>query len=83
MLSNKAIVRQHIEKIEGVSRTWFEWDWDAPDTRSLALVVEVEFDTDPNSLQFRGVDAIRDTVIAVLREHTTMIVPASGSCRGD
>jgi hypothetical protein len=73
--SNKAIVRQHVEKIDGVSRSWFEWAFE-PSTSVKTLVVEVEFDTDPNSSQFREsvLDAIRDTVAGVLRDETTMTV---------
>jgi hypothetical protein len=38
----QAIVRQHIEKIAGVNRTWFEWTRE--DSAWLkTLVVEVEF----------------------------------------
>jgi hypothetical protein len=70
-----AIIRHHIEKITGVSRTWFEWSWE----NSLwvkTLVVEVEFDTDPNSYEFRRsvLDAIQDTACGVLGEETTMAV---------
>jgi len=40
------------------------------------LVVEVEFDTDPNSYEFRRsvLDAIQDTACGVLGEETTMAV---------
>jgi hypothetical protein len=40
------------------------------------LVVEVEFDTDPNEYEFRRsvMDAIEETARGVLEEDTTMIV---------
>jgi hypothetical protein len=90
-VSFKAIVRQHLERIDGVSRTWFEWDsfeWDSEETTLVkTLVVEVEFDTDPNNPQCRQnvLDAIRDTAMGVLKNDTTMsvshlkIVPKSDS----
>ena len=69
-----AIVRQHLSKIAGVSRTWFEWDSDGEELFKT-LVVEV-ISTDPNSPEFRGnvLDAIRDTAKGVLAEETTMVV---------
>jgi hypothetical protein len=71
----KAIVRQHIERIDGVSRTWFEWDSEGPDMLKT-LVVEVNFDTDPNDDEFREgvIDAIKQTASEVLRNETTMVV---------
>ena len=74
---SKAIVRQHIERIDGVSRTWFEWVYDREaDALARTLVVEVEFDTDPNSEECRHnvMDAIEDTARGVLRDDTTMLV---------
>jgi hypothetical protein len=74
-MNQKAIVRQRIEKIEGVSRTWFEWNLgDNPSTKTL--VVEVTFDTDPNSVGFSQttLDAIEHTAIEVLKAETTMTV---------
>ena len=75
MTSDKAIVRQHVERIAGVSRTWFEWSLEAS-TLLKTLVVEVEFDTDPNNPQCRRnvLDAIKDTALGVLKDDTTMIV---------
>jgi hypothetical protein len=58
-----------------VSRTWFEWNWeDAMWVKTL--VIEVEFDTDPNSSSFNQsvLDAIENTVIGVLTDDTTLIV---------
>jgi hypothetical protein len=74
MDTRKAVIRSHIERIDGVTRTWFEWADDADDL-TKTLVVEVEFDTDPNSTGYRQnvIDAIWDTVKGVL-EDTTMVV---------
>jgi hypothetical protein len=68
----QAIVRQQIEKIDGVSRTWFEWSREDP-AWLKTLVVEVEFDTDPNEYEFRRsvLDAIEETARGV---ETTMIM---------
>jgi hypothetical protein len=44
-----AIVRQHVEKIAGVSRAWLEWSFENS-TWTKTLGVEVEFDTDPAEL---------------------------------
>jgi hypothetical protein len=45
------------------------------------LVVEVEFDTDPNNESFRQsvIDAIHETFEEVLKNETTMIVSPSYS----
>ena len=73
--SEKAIVRYHVERIDGVSRTWFEWTIEE-EAMAKTLVVEVDFDTDPNSSDFRQqvLDAISDTAASVLTEETTMTV---------
>jgi hypothetical protein len=73
--SGIAIVRQHVERIDGVSRTWFEWTL-REKALTKTLVVEVDFDTDPNGSGFRGtvMDAIHDTAVSVLTGETTMIV---------
>lgn len=78
----KAIVRQRVEEIDGVSRSWFEWAWfewaseDSGPVLVRTLVVEVDFDTDPNASQFRQsvLDEIKNTAIDVLRNETTMVV---------
>jgi hypothetical protein len=64
-----ASVREHIEKIAGVSRTWFEWSLENS-TWSKTLVVEVEFDTDPNTSGLQNVlNAIGNLALTV---QTTM-----------
>jgi hypothetical protein len=36
--SKRAIIRHHVEKIDGVLRTWFEWGLDDEATLIKALV---------------------------------------------
>ena len=75
METDVAVVRQHIEKIQGVSRTWFEWS-DEDGLMVKTLVVEITDDTDPNSPDFNRslIDAIEDTAKGVLEHETTLIV---------
>jgi hypothetical protein len=72
---SKGIVRHHLEKIDGVSRTWYEWSFDASGPRKT-LVVEVTFETDPNAPGFSEnvLNAIEETAKSVLTEETTMAV---------
>ena len=72
---SNAVVRQHIERIDGVSRTWFEWTLGEHGLEKT-LVVEVDFDTDPNNEEHRGnvLDAIEGTAKEVLANETTMAV---------
>ena len=75
MADGKAIVRERVEKIDGVSRSWFEW-LSRDSTMAKTLVVEIEYDTDPNNDRFRQsvIDAIYETVDAVLKNETTMTI---------
>ncbi len=58
---SKSTVRQRIEILPLVTRTWFEWaSAELPD--EVTLVVEVGFDTDPNAPDFR-----RDLIEAIVR----------------
>jgi hypothetical protein len=59
----------------GVSRTWFEW-MSRDSTMAKTLVVEIEFDTDPNNNRFRQslIDLIYETVDDVLKDETPMTV---------
>jgi hypothetical protein len=70
-----AAVRWHVSRISGVCGTWFEWE-SYNDNTVKTLVVEVDFNTDPNSSEFRqeAVDAILTTTKDVLANETTMIV---------
>lgn len=75
MRNDIAIVRQHILRIDGVFQAWFEWNLE--DTMWIkTLVVEVDFDTDPNAPEFRQnvLDAVESTATEVLKSETTMIV---------
>jgi hypothetical protein len=76
MPSDKGSIRQHLERIDGVSRTWIEWEWAESDL-TKTLVVEVDFDTDPNNPTYRQnvIDAIWDTARSVQND-TTMVISA-------
>lgn len=70
-----AAVRQHVEKIDGVSKTWFEWT-NEDGSWLKTLVVEVDFDTDPNAVGFRSgvLEDIQETTLDALNNKTTMVV---------
>jgi hypothetical protein len=71
----KAIVRERVDKIDGVSRAWFGW-LSRDSMMAKTLVVEIEYDTDPNNDRFRQsvIDAIYETVDSVLKDETTMTI---------
>jgi hypothetical protein len=71
----KAIVREHVERIDGLTRTWFEWSHEEGAWVKI-LVVEVGFDTDANSPEYQRnvLDATENTARDVLRDETTMVV---------
>jgi hypothetical protein len=74
-LKVKAIVRQELEKIPGVTRTWIEIEFE--DNMQLnTLVVEVDFNTDANFSDFRPstLDEIERVVKDTLKNRTTMVV---------
>ena len=75
MSQNKAMVRELVERIEGVTRTWFELEIEGHN-RKKTLVVEVSFDFDANSAHFlrAACDAIEETVAMVLREENSNMV---------
>jgi len=75
-MSAKAIVRQEIEKIPGVTRTWFEWSYEDNGAKANTLVVEVGFDTDPNSTNWdeQCLIDIQKIAVDVLKNKTAMIV---------
>ena len=72
-----AILRKELALLPVVSRTWFEWDW-GEDAKgfSRVLVVEVNCDTDPNSIgcDRNGIEDIAETVRSVLTHQTTMTI---------
>ena len=73
----KAGVRDAVEKVEGVTRSWFEWNL-SRDVFTNVLVVEVDWDTDPNGGGHRqfALDSIKETVAEFLDTKTTMGVHA-------
>jgi hypothetical protein len=75
MSHDKAAVRIEVERLDGVTKAWFEWIYEKGEM-SKVLAVEVNFDTDPNSLHFRRsvIDAIVNTAKAADERDTTMIV---------
>jgi hypothetical protein len=75
MHSQTAIVIQAVAKLPGVSRAWFEWNLE-PDGNSKTLVVEVNFDTDPNSSNYDP-DAMADIAACIqetLAKRTPMLI---------
>jgi hypothetical protein len=74
--SETAVVRKHVESLDGVSRTWFEYDFHQENIFAAILVVEVDFNTDPNSTEFRRsvLDEIRETVRDVMDHKTTAVL---------
>jgi hypothetical protein len=74
-------VRQEVEKLSGVSRTWYEHTWEK-DGWAAILVVEVDFSTDPNA--YNGPPALEEiahTVIETLeniQQATALLVCARG-----
>jgi hypothetical protein len=76
-MENMSIVRRSLEKVPGVSRTWFEFDA-VFETKSFTktLVVEVDLDTDPssNSSVKNALEDILSMAIDTLTNQTTMIV---------
>ena len=75
MSQDKAMVRELVERIEGVTRTWFELEIEGH-KRKKTLVVEVSFDLDADSAHFLRTtcDAIEETVATVLREENSDMV---------
>jgi hypothetical protein len=74
MTDGKAVVRDRVEHIDGVSRTWFEWILHNA-MMVKVLVVEVDFDTDPDNPRFRKnvLDAIEDIVIDVSKNEMNVM----------
>ena len=72
MNSRKAKVRQELEKLPYVTRTWFEWTQEGK-TMLKTLVVEVNFDTDPNS-EAHSANDLEEIPRVVLKAQTTMVV---------
>jgi hypothetical protein len=75
MSQAKAMIRELVERIDGVLSTWFELEIEGHN-RKKTLVVQVSFDLDPNSAHFLRAtcDAIEETVATVLREGNSDVV---------
>ena len=75
MSQDKAMVRELVERIDGVTSTWFELEIEGH-KRTKTLVVEVSFDLDPNGAHFlrAACDEIEDTVATILREENGDVV---------
>ncbi len=48
-----AVVRRAVGQVERVVRTWIEWESDDRGALTKTRVVQVRFDTDPNSYKYR------------------------------
>jgi hypothetical protein len=75
VMATIAVVRQAVEKVAGVSKTWFEWTMEKGDFLKT-LVVEVSFDTDPNSEGYNqsAIEEIGRVTKDALANQTTMVV---------
>ncbi len=79
-----AFVRRAVELVDGVARTWIEWESDEHGSLKKTLVVQVRFDTDPNSSQHRPdiMAAIQKAIgearrdLGVMKVNRLKIVPA-------
>ena len=75
MGQSKAMVRELVERIEGVARTHFELEIEGHH-RKKTLVVEVDFDLDPSSTHYSRakLDSIENTFATVIREDNGDVV---------
>jgi hypothetical protein len=75
MSEPKSVVRQELEKIDGVHRTKIEWTLNRAE-RVKTLVIEVDFDTDPSSPGFREdvLDKILSVATSVLESSSTLLI---------
>lgn len=75
MSQDKAMVRELIERIDGVARTYFELEFRGS-SRKKTLVVEVDFDLDPYSDQYsrKKLELIEDTFATIIREENGDVV---------
>jgi hypothetical protein len=69
MSQDKAMLREFVERIEGVARTHYELEIEGS-SRKKTLVVEVDFDLDPNSSHFSKakIDSIENAFATIIRE---------------
>jgi hypothetical protein len=68
-----AVVRQNLAKIPQVTRSWFEWDIENGKQLKL-LVIEVDFDTDPNNYSGFKRNVLAEIERVVRGEGTTTMV---------
>ena len=75
MNQDKAMVRELVERIEGVVGTHFELEIKGHNHKKT-LVVEVDFDLDPNSSHFSRakLESIENTFQTVIREENSEVV---------
>jgi len=75
MGQSKAMVREFVERIEGVASTHLELEIEGH-SRTKTLVVEVDFDLDPNSAHYSRakVDSIEDTFETVISEENSDLI---------
>jgi hypothetical protein len=75
MSQDKAILREFVERIEGVAQTHYELEIEGSN-RKKTLVVQVEFDLDPNSSDYSRakIDAVEDAFATIIREENSDVV---------
>jgi hypothetical protein len=75
MNEKAALVRKELAKFPEVSNTWIEWSLENG-VQVKTLVVEVSFDTDPNSPNFKhgALEDIMRVAADVLTSRTTMVI---------
>jgi hypothetical protein len=72
MEHKKALVRQYLQLIPEVTRTWFEFELEN-EVWLKTLVVEVSIDSDPNtSPDLRNV--LENISLTVIENQTTMVI---------
>jgi hypothetical protein len=75
-MSAKAHVRAMLETLPYVSRTWIEWtNGKRVDDLLKTLVVEVTFDTDPNSGSYNP--TAMEEIPSTINDHSTTMVFSS------
>lgn len=71
-----ARVIREVTKLPFVSKAWIEWKLVPGEHRTKTLVVQVTFDTDPNSSAYSpgALDEIEACIKATLPHKTTMVI---------
>ena len=75
MTHDRATVRNQVERIDGVTKAWFEWVYEEGEA-IRELVAEVNFDTDPDSLHFRQgvIDAVVKAAAGAVEDEMLEVV---------